>query len=218
MLSQRHKLIFVHIPKCAGQSVEQLFLEDLGLTWKTRSPLLLRPRGEHEAGPEKLAHLYAYEYVKFEKISRRGFDTYFKFSVVRDPIDRMISELNYRRIKRGRFGVSSAEEYIETTLSKAEQYSDVRRHLEPQVNFLFSEDGSSMLVDRVIHFDNLDREIGEISNQFCLKKGLKLKHANRPTSQTWLRKNLSLGDIDFISNHYSNDYQFIAAHLAGDLK
>lgn len=218
MLSKRHKLIFVHIPKCAGQSIEQLFLEDLGLTWKTRSPLLLRPKLQNEDGPEKLAHLYAYEYVKFDKISRQEFDTYFKFSVVRDPIDRVVSELNYRGIKRGRFGFSSAEEYIQTTLSESERYSDVRRHLEPQISFLFTEDGSSLLVDRVINFDSLDKEISDITTQFCFKKGLRLQHINQPMSQSWLRQNLSLEDIDFLSHYYSKDYQFIETHLAGELK
>ena len=42
MISHKHKTIFVHIPKTGGQSVESVFIEDEGLTWDTRAPLLLR--------------------------------------------------------------------------------------------------------------------------------------------------------------------------------
>ena len=34
MISFPHKTIFIHIPKCAGQSVEETFLNDIGLDWR----------------------------------------------------------------------------------------------------------------------------------------------------------------------------------------
>ena len=69
MISIKHKIIFIHIPKCAGQSIENIFLRDLGLSWKERYPLLLRPRKPNEKGPERLAHLYAEEYLSLIHIS-----------------------------------------------------------------------------------------------------------------------------------------------------
>jgi len=44
MISHKHKTVFVHIPKVAGQSVEQMYLADLGLNWSERAVLLLRPK------------------------------------------------------------------------------------------------------------------------------------------------------------------------------
>ena len=70
MISIKHKIIFIHIPKCAGISIENIFLRDLGLSWKERHPLLLRPRKVNEKGPERLAHLYAEEYFKFGYIDK----------------------------------------------------------------------------------------------------------------------------------------------------
>ena len=32
MISHEHKTVFIHIPKCGGQSVETCFLDDLGLS------------------------------------------------------------------------------------------------------------------------------------------------------------------------------------------
>ena len=100
MISHIHKVIFVHIPKCAGQSVERMFLKDLGLCWDNRASLLLRPKLVSELGPERLAHLFAIEYEKFGFIESSKFQQYFKFAFVRDPIDRILSELNYRQIKK----------------------------------------------------------------------------------------------------------------------
>ena len=51
MISHKHKTVFVHIPKVAGQSVEQMYLADLGLNWSERAVLLLRPKLNTEKGP-----------------------------------------------------------------------------------------------------------------------------------------------------------------------
>ena len=138
MISHHHSVLFVHIPKCAGQSIEMLFLRDLNLTWENRAPLLLRKRKEGEYGPQRLSHLYAYEYVKYSYISQVDFDKFYKFCVIRDPIDRIISELNYRKIKKiPEF--SSVKNYIEYTIKNNTKYSDRVRHLSPQINFFFDE-------------------------------------------------------------------------------
>ena len=103
MISHFHKTIFIHIPKCGGQSIETAFLNDLGLTWETRAPLLLRPNDNPRIGPPRLAHLRAKEYTKFHYISEELYETYYKFSIVRHPVERAISTFNYLKIK-DRFG------------------------------------------------------------------------------------------------------------------
>ena len=54
VISHEHRCVFVHIPKCAGQSIETVFLEDLGLDWSNRSILLLRPNECPDIGPPRL--------------------------------------------------------------------------------------------------------------------------------------------------------------------
>ena len=91
MISHHHKTIFVHITKCAGQSVERAFLTDLGLTWKTRAPLLLRFNDRAELGPPRLAHLLAGDYVRYRYATDEMFEAYFKFAIVRNPWTRTVS-------------------------------------------------------------------------------------------------------------------------------
>jgi hypothetical protein len=57
MISHKRKCVFVHIPKCAGQSIESVFVNDAGLTWEDRAPLLLRPNANNRVGLPFLAHL-----------------------------------------------------------------------------------------------------------------------------------------------------------------
>ncbi len=152
MLSRHHKTIFVHIPKTGGQSVAQVFLEDLGLSWEERGALLMR-RGE--AGqPERLAHLYAREYVDMGFVTQAEFDAYTKFAVIRHPYARMVSEYIYRM-----GAVDWLAQYLRpwqalrfarfVDLQFGDPMSDAARHFVPQVDYVMDGEGR-LLVDHLV--------------------------------------------------------------------
>lgn len=209
MISLHHKVIFVHIPKCLGQSIERAFLRDLRLDWQERHILLLRKKNS-EPGPERLAHLYAHEYVKLGYIDEASFTEFYKFSVVRDPIDKIVSELNFQNIRKGLFGVNSAEEYIVKSRKNCSIDSDIVRHLEPQVNFLFDENMEKILVDKVINFDEIELEFNSLKSQIGFNS-LELKKENVSKSKKWLKSELSQSDVDFLKEVYQVDYKFLAS-------
>src|SRR5689334_4209923 len=95
MISHRHRCLFIHIPKVAGQSIEEVFIRLHNLTWKTRAPLLLRRNDQPELGPPRLAHLKAIDYVRYCYVTPQEFNSYFKFSFIRNPWDRMVSFYKY---------------------------------------------------------------------------------------------------------------------------
>ena len=191
MISIKHKTIFIHIPKCAGQSIENIFLRDLGLNWQERHPLLLRPRKAKEKGPDRLAHLYAEEYFKFGYIPKDKYDKFFKFSIIRNPVDRILSEINYRRIPKknseNSYGISSVEEYISKVI-KLNEFSDLQRHISPQVKFLHDSETNKLLVDRIILFEELNNEVPKIL-QKKFKVFLEVPKINSSKNKLWVKKN-----------------------------
>ena len=71
MISHHYKCIFIHIPKAAGQSIENFFLRSLNLSW-----------------------------VQHGYVEQTLFDQYFKFAFVRNPWARLVSEYKYRKYYR----------------------------------------------------------------------------------------------------------------------
>lgn len=159
MLSHADKTIFVHIPKTGGQSVETAFLKRHGLSWPERAPLLLRPRAPDESGPDRLAHLYAREYVELGFVEQALFDRYFKFTVVRNPWARAVSEYKYERKIAG----PSFEHFIVAALREGKPLAN-DRHIVPQVTYLRGKDGS-VLVDRIIRFERLGEAFAEVTTE-----------------------------------------------------
>lgn len=155
MISHKHKAIFVHVPKAAGQSVEAAFLQDLNLDWSEKSELLLRANSDPNIGPQRLAHLYASEYVSLGHISQERFDQYTRFAVVRHPYRRVMSEYRFRSYLH----TGPLWAFLRRPLNN--EFSDHTRHMVPQSKFIFDENGKK-LVDKIVKFENLAEEIAPI--------------------------------------------------------
>lgn len=177
MISKQHKTIFVHVPKVAGQSIERMFLDDLGLSWETRDRLLLRRKGKGELGPERLAHLTAKDYVKFGFISEEEFKTFFKFSFVRNPYKRAFSFYNFLGYSR----IISFRTFVFSVLPKKLKKNDF--FFLSQYDYLHDEKGT-LLVDFVGHLETIKMDIEEIKKQCGLKQPL--PHANKSKGE-WKR-------------------------------
>lgn len=97
MISLAHRTVFVHVPKCGGQSVEAAFCAHLGLDWdRHRRLLLMMPRPQGWQGQHgRLAHLTAWEYVAHDYLPAALWDDFFTFGVVRNPFARMESAWRY---------------------------------------------------------------------------------------------------------------------------
>ena len=148
MISHKHKCIFVHIPKVAGQSIEHVFLSIHGLSWANRGPLLLRPNSNPQAGPARLAHLTAHEYVKCSHLSEELFNSYFKFSFVRNPWDRLLSEFKWRKLNVKHW---AAWVRRKCSTKAAADTADPERHVKPQYDFLFDEKGIGIPQQKLPH-------------------------------------------------------------------
>ena len=117
MISHKHKCIFIHIPKCGGASVEDVLFKPI--KERTTKDLWMFPSKYQTGG---LQHLMASHII--EEVGEDIFKEYFKFSFVRNPWDKMISQFNYtiaqRRDIQKYIGInknSSFNEYLNRVFS-----------------------------------------------------------------------------------------------------
>lgn len=178
MISQKHKCIFIHVPKVAGQSVEQFFVEDEGLTWSEREVLLLGRNDNPAMGPPRLAHLTATGYVQYGYIDEVTFNAYFKFAFVRDPWMRVFSLYKHLRY----YPKISFEKFVREELPGTlweTKYWFVR----PQADFVCNADGE-LIVDFLGRFENLQEDFATAMSWIGIQNA-SLPHANKYGSRSF---------------------------------
>ena len=172
MICREYNCLFVHIPKAAGQSIEQFFMDRLGLDWdRDREQMLLQANEDPGCGTEKLAHLSAAEYVGCGYLSQDLFEGLFKFSFVRNPWARLLSEYRYRNY----FHHRSFRDFV---LNRMPQpgWDDKYRHVMPQYDMLHDGDGR-LLVDFVGRFETLHADFDRVCERLGMPDS-QLPHRN----------------------------------------
>jgi hypothetical protein len=174
MICRPFSCIFVHIPKAAGRSVEMFFMNKLGLNRENeadRKELLIIDNDDLAKGTEKLSHLSAAEYVQCGYISQQEFSSSYKFSFVRNPWARLVSEYRYRNFLSHR----SFKDFVMKKLpppNRDEKY----RHIMPQTEMLYDETGR-LLVDFVGKFETLQQDFDQVCQQLGFDESI-LPHVN----------------------------------------
>jgi hypothetical protein len=166
VISHHHRCIFVHVPKAAGESVEQAFINDLGLrgnSWR-QLPLLLGMNPHPENGAANLSHLTAAEYVELKYIPQSIFDEYFSFAVIRNPWARVVSTYRY-------FRTQVPFSYFAGTMLPNDLWNRLYYFVRPQVE-LVCDDQRNVMVDRLIRFERLEAEFFEVCDTVGLPRDL----------------------------------------------
>lgn len=179
MICRERKLIFVHIPKCGGTSVEKVVWprpED-----RTEANLwmgFVAPfRNKYQTGG--LQHLTAPQ-IRME-VGPTLFNECFKFAFVRHPVARIVSQYRFlsKRKDLRRF-LSLPETYdFDTHLDRI----SVIEHVQwtPQVHFLFDE-SDGLLVDKVYRLEDISVDSSDFEQD--LRMGIVFPHENAaPPSQ-----------------------------------
>src|SRR5476649_167826 len=170
MISHEHRCIFVHIPKTAGNSINRVF----GVGWEDHKDL----------------QRYS------EEVPRDQFESYFKFAIVRNPWDRLLSDYNYQlkksRAPSSKLFVFAADgskrnfaEWVEAALATPDRYEagdwggSVSPHINrwtPQIDWI-SVDGQPR-TDFVARLERLPEDFRAICHRLDLP-AVRLPHRNR---------------------------------------
>ena len=204
MISFLHKTIFIHIPKCAGQSVEETFLNDIGLDWYKHRHLFgcfKKPSTWSNNFPDRLAHLTAYEYFDLDFIDKETFCQFYKFSIVRDPFDRVVSAWK-DLTKSIDFNKKDINFFILNILPK--HVSEKNYFFKSQKAYLFDPKTDKILVDSIIKIDELESNWEKVK----IATGIKLDLTYRNKSKD-IKIDVSENCKDIVKELYKEDYYLL---------
>ncbi|WP_251978008.1 sulfotransferase family 2 domain-containing protein [Salinicola avicenniae] len=185
----RNKVIFVHVPKTAGNSIFQA--------------LFGVPAHGHD------------EAMKYRRYDAAKFDEYYKFGFVRHPLDRLVSAFVYlQKGGIGRYDAAFRDKYL-SRVENFEQFLKLmardkryRRkvmqwiHFRPQVAFLCDAQGQPA-VDFVGRYENIEQDYQRIAADLELGEVSPLQVVNRTERQ------------DF-RQYYNDELEAIAGDLYAD--
>jgi len=130
------RILFIHIPKAAGTTIEKLFVER-GYAMDYRRGGVYGPLNEFDrqngCSPQHLHAALLEKHLGGERFDRI-------FCIVRNPIDRFISEYRFRRQAGHKLAGGDINAFWESArraYDRNPMYLD--NHLRPQVDFLWRE-------------------------------------------------------------------------------
>jgi chondroitin 4-sulfotransferase 11 len=167
-INDMHKLIFIHIPKNAGISIEEaLFGKKIG----------------HKS------------ILQFEAHNEKKYDEYFKFTVVRNPFDRLVSAFHF--LKKG--GINPVDKkWSDKNLMNIDDFESFvyklkdkkfakkvlnQQHFRPQYKYLVTSKGT-LNIDLIMKFENLSSDFVKLTDMINMKDKT-LEHKNKSDRNSW---------------------------------
>lgn len=180
MICNEKKFIFIDICKTAGSSINKAFSK------------LYRCVGKHHT----ITNI-AGDYFFCTNLTQYQIDNYFKFTIVRNPYDRIVSLWLWGKTK----GIYSSD-FRKFLDDKRDSFGFIR--FIPMVNWLRNEQGD-MTVDYIGRFENLSQSVSEI----CEKIGvptIQLEKFNVAVGRKHYTEYYDQETKEIVNNLYSQDF------------
>jgi hypothetical protein len=195
--------IFIHIPKCAGTSIEQAFLP-VATQRTTFRELTAEDRHRYWLpGAEALQHRKLRAYILNFQTNK-----YFKFSFVRNPWDRAVSQINYlasaarARVFQGKTFTDQVRIYCNT---KAMLWGhDLGAN---QVNYLAGTSGM-VEMDYIGRFESLPADFNIVCEKIGIQPAPPLSHIFNSQRKLHYSAYYDAESAELIGRRFAKDIDF----------
>ena len=199
-------IIFIHIPKTGGTSIEKLLniynenaYKPCVNTLHGYFPVnyknnLDNPLNKGSRKGYNLQHLSLSEIR--ELIPYDIYKNYFKFTLVRNPWDRLVSEYMWAYWK-----IMNFNEFIDKVkycVNNNVLLTTMNSHVRPQIDFINKD------IDHIGRFENIGDEINVIKNRYKIKRDL--THEKK-SKRDHYKKYYSLENAKLVEKLYSKDIE-----------
>jgi hypothetical protein len=183
-----YRCIFIHIPKSAGISVSKALFGSLGAGHRT------------------------IEYWQ-SKLTKRIYKTFFKFTIVRNPYDRLLSAYNFLKkggihkvdaefASKNLIHFNSFEDFVMNYLNEETLYSHI--HFYPQVYFLKNHKGI-IDMDFIGKYENITEDFKFIADKLKITTKLD-EHNTGEMHQDSFKTHYTTEMIKKINKLYNEDF------------
>jgi hypothetical protein len=208
-LFEKLKLLFIHIPKTGGTSIEDYFFSKYAIHKNVQSlygyhydrmGLMFRNKTKNNRNTVSLQH-HTWRMLQEKKLIKNSI-TYKILTVVRNPYNRIISELFYHK-------VITKDMTPETVYSKIYDYLhlpntiDFDNHRIPQYQFLIDENGNMIKDIIILKTETLTQSMRDLgySDFPEIKK-------NATVSVSNIHDYLNADSIKLINTYYEKDFEY----------
>ena len=195
MISHKHKFIYTRVPKTGSTSLAMLLNRNVSDVFRPLWPKQNSWRGAEHA---PLAHLKSC-------VSESNYDEYFKFGIVRNPWDKLVSQY-HKHIKGGKMGSGendSFEDWINNTWNRfrieENENKKYGQHIGPQYDIVEG-------CDFIGRFENLQQDVYTICDKINLPR-LKLPQTNSSTHQHYT-KYYNNKTREMVAELYAKDIEY----------
>lgn len=173
LISDKHKFIFIHIPKTAGSSIKNNILPYCN-------------DGQLKISGENFTDLNGYHpHVTISPKQVDVYKDYYKFACVRNPFQRYVSMWKFfKKRKPQEFNNINFEKFIDDIVH-------IKNKINSKLQYTYIyNNNNTLLVDKIIKFENLQGDFSSVCNSI-----------NIPTSQLPHLKNS--GNYDYMEYYNS---------------
>ncbi|ANO34933.1 hypothetical protein A6E01_17265 [Vibrio breoganii] len=178
-----NRSIFIHVPKTAGTSICHSLYGNISWPW----------------------HFNARQ---CRLIDKKAFDSYLKFTFVRDPFERLVSTYNYAQTHAKNNPNSSInfilsynnfDEFVLDWVNK----KNINTHyfFNTQLSYITDEKGI-IIIDKVFRFESINHDFKLLSEMVDIKSELKERNISKHT----IAKKFTQEAIDRVYEVYLDDY------------